>query len=327
MTLVFFCLSGLDLLGYLAPTAGDDAFLPLRSRRQEIVESIYRSQDETSGLFRPSAFTGPSLAITYCALATLRILGESAEHIRSRLCSRRAFLSSPLLQTMRRLQRSDGSMGGYEAEVPEHDLRYMYAAIASMALLEVPPSTWMPDVDGAVAWVLSCQSYDGAFGQKPHLESHGGSTFCAVASLKLLGRLDSDLGKPQRRRLETWLVRRQVFLSTADDPSRPAVSGGFQGRPHKDVDSCYSYWIGGSLQMLGVEMTMEARTALVDFVWGACWKGLGLARDPDDDCDVMHSYLSLFGSIVVCGGDISAAGVRRDADGRRVRPELGTAST
>ena len=31
---------------------------------------------------------------------------------------------------------------------------------------------------------------------------------------------------------------------------RPGA-GGFQGRCNKDADTCYSFWIGGTLDMLG----------------------------------------------------------------------------
>jgi geranylgeranyl transferase type-1 subunit beta len=34
------------------------------------------------------------------------------------------------------------------------------------------------------------QSYDYGIGQGPGQESHGGSTYCAVAALHLMGRLD-----------------------------------------------------------------------------------------------------------------------------------------
>lgn len=44
------------------------------------------------------------------------------------------------------------------------------------------------------------QSYDGAFGQGPGQESHGGSTFCAIASLILLNKLHSSLTLKELKR-------------------------------------------------------------------------------------------------------------------------------
>lgn len=64
----------------------------------------------------------------------------------------------------------------------------------------------------------------------------GGSTFCAVASLWLMGRLESVLSRRQVERLRAWCLFRQ--------------SSGFQGRPNKPVDTCYSFWVGGTLQVI-----------------------------------------------------------------------------
>ena len=47
------------------------------------------------------------------------------------------------------------------------------------------------NVEKALEFVLKCQNCtDGAFGLSPELESHGGATFCAVASIKIVERLD-----------------------------------------------------------------------------------------------------------------------------------------
>ena len=63
----------------------------------------------------------------------------------------------------------------------------------------------------------------------------GGSTFCAVASLALMGRLDSAFTPTERRGLARWCLHRQ--------------QAGFQGRPNKPADTCYSFWIGASLEV------------------------------------------------------------------------------
>lgn len=39
-------------------------------------------------------------------------------------------------------------------------------------------------------FIFNSLSYDGAFAQGPSLESHGGSTYCALASLALMNKLD-----------------------------------------------------------------------------------------------------------------------------------------
>ena len=81
------------------------------------------------------------------------------------------------------------------------------------------------------------QSYEGGIGQGPGLEAHGGSNFCALASLVLMGRLNDVFppGSHALRRLISWCIHRQ--------------HSGFQGRPNKPVDTCYSFWVGASLEV------------------------------------------------------------------------------
>lgn len=80
------------------------------------------------------------------------------------------------------------------------------------------------------------QTYEGAFAQGPEHEAHGGSTFCAVASLMLMNQLDQVLNRKQIESLKRWCVFKQVE--------------GFAGRPNKDPDTCYSFWIGATLKLL-----------------------------------------------------------------------------
>jgi geranylgeranyl transferase type-1 subunit beta len=65
----------------------------------------------------------------------------------------------------------------------------------------------------------------------------GGATYCAVATLKLVGRLapkseNSDKFVallPGHESLIGWCLRRQT------------ETGGFQGRANKEADSCYAF--------------------------------------------------------------------------------------
>jgi len=58
-----------------------------------------------------------------------------------------------------------------------------------------------------------------------------------LSSFTLLqGRLDV-LTVAQREGVLFWLVSRQKC--------------GYQGRPHKPEDTCYSFWVGASLALLG----------------------------------------------------------------------------
>jgi geranylgeranyl transferase type-1 subunit beta len=91
------------------------------------------------------------------------------------------------------------------------------------------------DVDSACQFIRKCFNYDGGFGQLPHLESHGGSSYCAVASLALFGRLwdESVLTRQQLEILKRWALMKQ--------------DKGFHGRVNKPDDTCYAFWIGAIL--------------------------------------------------------------------------------
>ena len=39
-------------------------------------------------------------------------------------------------------------------------------------------------------FIHASQSYDGAFGMAPATESHGGCSYCAVAAMAMMGRLE-----------------------------------------------------------------------------------------------------------------------------------------
>jgi geranylgeranyl transferase type-2 subunit beta len=83
--------------------------------------------------------------------------------------------------------------------------------------------------------VPSCRNFDGGFGAVPGAESHAGQIFCCIGALSIgnaLHHVDEDL-------LGWWLSERQCD------------SGGLNGRPEKQADVCYSWWILSSLSILG----------------------------------------------------------------------------
>ena len=57
-----------------------------------------------------------------------------------------------------------------------------------------------------------------------------------MAALQLMNQVDAILAvKGWKQELIHWCVQRQI--------------GGMQGRPNKNEDTCYSYWIGGTLRI------------------------------------------------------------------------------
>ena len=72
----------------------------------------------------------------------------------------------------------------------EVDVRGTYTALAVAALFNV----LTPElVEGAAAYALRCQTYEGGFGGEPGVEAHGGYVFCALAALVILGHYFEEL--------------------------------------------------------------------------------------------------------------------------------------
>lgn len=112
------------------------------------------------------------------------------------------------------------------------------------------------------------------------MESHGGTTFCAIATLQLSGQLDI-LPKRVIEGIKRWLLFRQI--------------DGFQGRPNKPVDTCYSFWIGAALKILGAfeltdyEKNREYIMSCQDRIVG------GFSKWPGSNTDPFHTYFGLCG--------------------------------
>jgi geranylgeranyl transferase type-1 subunit beta len=185
LTLAFFCVSGLDVLGDLArvdarrviswvyslqvlPPAEDGHHLsPERCggfRGCGFLGAPYSSDGSQS----TSEYDGAHLAMTYTALAVLLILGDDLSRVRA----------DGVLAFVASLQGADGCFCAYPGG--ESDMRFLFCAAAVVAMLRggsVPPNSGV-DVELATQYVLSSRAYDGGIGLAPGQESHGGST-CA----------------------------------------------------------------------------------------------------------------------------------------------------
>ena len=204
------------------------------------------------------------VAMTYTALCSLIILGDDLSRVDKQA----------IAYGLKNLQLQDGSFQ-FCVEGSENDMRFLFC-VASICYILNDFSTI--DVDKAVAYILSSLSYEGGFGQGPFLEAHGGSTYCAVASLKLFGRL-SSLTDREIELLKQWCHTRQQT--------------GFQGRPNKPVDTCYSFWIGATLTMLDSYQYIDSSAnrswllSVQDYLTGGFGKWTTTSPDP------LHSYMGL----------------------------------
>lgn len=70
---------------------------------------------------------------------------------------------------------------------------------------------------------------------------------------------------------------------------------GYQGRTNKDPDSCYSFWVGGSLSMLGLFCDSDLPST-ESFLLGRCQSNPylgGFSKLPDTYPDALHSFYSI----------------------------------
>ncbi len=293
--------------------------------------SLHQSNEE---LEERHPYDHSHLAMTYVALCTLVALGDDLSRIHK----------DAILQTLQSLQKEDGSFVAVSsvrqrqhhrgAETPplaastgqssvendddddDCDLRFMYTAIVIWYLLSdrttSPQSQQQQqqiiNVEAATSYILSCISYDGALALTPGREGHGGSTFCGIASLYLMGVLDEVMAREDlagwKDNLIRWCVMRQHWLPKATNNDQTSNNGyiegetytttaaGMQGRPNKLEDTCYSYWIGGTLHLLSSSHVLDG-WALREYVlecqtpYGGFGKVLGTMPD------MLHSFYSL----------------------------------
>ena len=270
VTLAFYSLAALDLLGSLPQS------LPYSS--SELISWIYRLQLNDQS--KPCGFRGSTCVITsrtnsnaydqthitmtMASLISLLLLGDDLEHVQ------RDQIASSLAQ----LQLPNGSFLATSLST-ENDLRFVYCACVIAFIL----NDWTGiDRDLCRTFILQCRTYEYAFGQVPGAEAHGGSTFCAIAALALMNSLNQ---LDHQDELIRWCLFRQ--------------DEGFNGRPHKPDDSCYSWWIVATLNLLGKEflIDMDRNKSFLHATEAKETGGFG--KLPSSNADPLHSYLSLAG--------------------------------
>jgi geranylgeranyl transferase type-1 subunit beta len=231
------------------------------------------------------------IAMTYTALCTLQALGDDLSRIDR----------FGIVAALATLQLDDGCFACVAGDDSEHDMRFLYCACAISYMLD----DWSGvDIPRAVQYIQNCKAYDGAIATVSNQEGHGGSTYCAVASLVLMDQVeevlsgigstdcysssssgnttDDTVGSPScwKDELIHWCVHRQ------------ADGGGMQGRPNKAEDTCYSWWIGGTLRLLGYEDLLDG-VPLRNFIISCQSTMGGFGKEVNAFPDPLHSFYSL----------------------------------
>ncbi|ORX34942.1 terpenoid cyclases/protein prenyltransferase alpha-alpha toroid [Kockovaella imperatae] len=271
ITIAYFCLSGLELLGALEDKT-------TAQQRDAWIEWIWSLRSPNGGfggstfmITTSNANTSPGhLPSTYTALLCLAILRAPLDR-----------LDVPgLVSFLRSCQGQDGSFSPLPRSQSEgdfqSDLRMTYCACAVSSIISDFSGI---NVDAARAMIRQCRTWEGGYAARPGIiEAQGGTTYCAMASLKLLeadGKADSTEDHEETLR---WLLQRQI--------------GGFQGRPGKLEDVCYSFWCGGALSILGRSDLLDAQSDRT-FLLSAQYPFGGFGKEPEDPPDPYHSYLAL----------------------------------
>lgn len=290
MTAAFFAISGLDMLNCIdvldkdrdkiiswiyslqvLPNADGSNLHQCGFRGSPALKVDEVTQIKDNGITKTkssiSQYDSGHIAMTYTALLTLLILRDDLSDVNPK----------GIMAGVRHLQKDDGSFCS-TSEGSENDMRFVYCAACICYILE----DWSGmDRDLTLKYIMSSLTYEGAFAQGPGLEAHGGSTFCAVASLMLMGCLHTAMSPQQLKRLQRWCILRQ--------------ESGFQGRPNKPIDTCYSFWVGATLQLLDILHLSDPDTNhyylldTQDPITG------GFAKWPDSTPDPLHAYFGICG--------------------------------
>ncbi|KAJ7776766.1 terpenoid cyclases/protein prenyltransferase alpha-alpha toroid [Mycena maculata] len=272
MAIVFYCIGSLDLLGVLETETSQ---VDRTSWRMWIWEQYVAGRYGTG--FRPGPFmstsvhsdqNGPHIIMTYTALLSLAMLRDDFSR-----------LNRPgVLKFVNSCQNRDGSFSSMPNGGGDSDLRNLYCAFCICSLL----GDWSSiDVERATTFVGSCRTYEGGYGQLPSCEAQGGTTYLAIAALRLAPPGPRPrLTAAEQARSEHWLVHNQD------------ASGGFRGRTGKAPDACYCFWGGAALQILGAQDKLNAH-AFTQFIAACQFPFGGIGRAPGQPPDPYHTYLSL----------------------------------
>jgi len=220
----------------------------------------------------------------------------------------------------------DAPTGGF-APAPRHDPHILYT-LSAVQIAATYDAVAELDSEAIVKYVCGLQSAeDGSFMGDKWGEVDTRFSFCAVATLKLLGRLDAcdvdkavefvescknfdgGFGSKPGSESHAGLIYCAVgFLSVTErldvlDPDllgwwlceRQLPSGGLNGRPEKLPDVCYSWWVLASLSVLG-RLHWIDREKMVKFILASQDEETGGISDrPGDLPDPFHTLFGIAG--------------------------------
>jgi len=273
MMAVYFIVCSLDLL---------NALDKMIFTKEQIVNWVYSLQipdkisEKTncygfmsSDLFPISKFnSGAHLAATYAALCILIICEDDLSRVNKNLAKSLHDYQNPETGCFQALPRFFGPA--------EEDVRFIFGALCIANIL----NDWSGiDQEKLETYLLKCQNYSGGFGWSNFSEAHSGLTFCVIASLKMLySHYNKPITDPN---LIYYLVER--------------YDGGWNGRIDKIDDTCYSWWNGATLEILGMSIEKILGSEFTQEFLFSCQKEKGGFSKYAflEYADILHTFYSL----------------------------------
>lgn len=166
----------------------------------------------------------------------------------------------------------DEATGAFKGDkYGEIDSRFVYSAIYVLRIFDAESPI------KCLEFFKKCYNYDGGFGGTIDAESHAAYIFCSVGGLSIINKLEEfDVNK----------IKKLLSL-------RQTSSGGFNGRPEKLPDVCYSWWVLASMAALGDIHNVDIE-ALEKYILSCQDEERGGFGDrPGNDVDVFHTFFAL----------------------------------
>lgn len=241
--------------------------------------------------------------------------------------------SPEMLKALDFIKECQNSDGGFSAAL-DHDshLLHTLSAVQMLVILDQCNPKHI-DTGKCVDYVKSLQQKDGSFFGDKWGEVDTRFSFCALATLKLLNRLDAinletavkfvmscynqiDGGfgsKPGSESHSAYVyccigslaIADKLDLVDADQlgwwlSQRQLPSGGLNGRPEKLPDLCYSWWCLSSMKMIN-RMHLIDHNRLISFIL-ACQDDEqgGFSDRPGNWVDPYHTMFGLASISLIC---------------------------
>lgn len=239
--------------------------------QEEVTKYVLSCWDDRFGAFGSFPKHDAHILSTLSALQILKIYDSDLSILSNDQKQR-------LVRFIKELQLPNGSFQG--DKFGEVDTRFTYTAVSALSLLD---ELTLDIVDPAVDFIMKCLNFDGGFGLVPGSESHAAQAFVCVGALAIMDKLDVLAGGLDEK-ISGWLSERQVL-----------PSGGFNGRPEKLPDVCYSWWVLSTLSILGKAhwVNLEKLEGFIlncqDLVDG------GISDRPDNETDIYHTCFGITG--------------------------------